>query len=48
MVLTKIIDEYQGKPEREAWEAITLIEDTMKLCGHQNILMRGHRDSTKK
>ena len=28
-------------------KAITPIVDTLKLCGRQNIPLRGHRDSTK-
>ena len=32
---------------KEATEAITPVVDTVELCGRQNILFRGHRDSTK-
>ena len=32
---------------KKARKAITPIVDTLKLCGRQNIPLRGHRDSTK-
>ena len=32
---------------KKAEEAITPIVDTIKLCGSQNIPLRGHKDSTK-
>ena len=32
---------------KKAREAITLIVDTLKLCGRQNVPLRGHKDSTK-
>ena len=45
--INKIFDSTHKENIRKAREAITPIVDTLKLCGRQNIPLRGHKDSTK-
>ena len=45
--INKIFDSTHKENIKKAREAITPIVDTLKLCGRQNIPLRGHKDSTK-
>ena len=45
--INKVFDSTHKENIKKAREAITPIVDTLKLCGRQNIPLRGHKDSTK-
>ena len=45
--VNKMVDSNYKTNVKKAREAITSIVDTVKLCGHQIILLQGHRDSGK-
>ena len=45
--INKVFDSTHNENVKKAKEAITPIVDTLKLCERQNILLRGHRDSTR-
>ena len=45
--VNKMVDSNYKTNVQKAGEAIAPIVDTVKLCGRQNILMRGPRDSWK-
>ena len=47
VVINKVFDSTHKENIRKARKAITPIVDTLKLCGHQNIPLRGHKYSTK-
>ena len=45
--VNKMVDSNYKTNVKKAREAIAPIVDTVKLCGRQNIPLRGHRDSGK-
>ena len=45
--VSKMVGSNYKKNATKAREAIAPIVDTVKLCGRQNIPLRGHRDSGK-
>ena len=45
--INKVFHSTHKENFKKAREAITPIADTLKLCRHQNIPLRGHKDSTK-
>ena len=45
--VNKMVDSNHKTNVKKAREAIAFIVDTVKLCGRQNILLRGYRDSGK-
>ena len=45
--INKVFDSIRKENIKKAREAITSIVNTLKLCGRQNIPLRGHKDSTK-
>ena len=45
--INKVFDSTHKENIKKAREAITPIVDTLKLCGRQNIPLRGHKDSSK-
>ena len=45
--INKVFDLTHKENIKKAREAITPIADTLKLCGRQNIRLRGHKDNTK-
>ena len=45
--INKVFESTHKENIKKAKEAITPIADTLKLCGRQNIPLRGHKDSTK-
>ena len=45
--INKVFHSTHKENIKKAREAITPIADTLRLCRHQNIPLRGHKDSTK-
>ena len=45
--INKVFDSTRKENIKKATEDITSIVDTLKLCGSQNIPLRGHKHSTK-
>ena len=46
--INKVFNSTQKESDKKAGEAINPIADILKLCGRQNILLRGHWDSTSR